>query len=617
MVSDDAGNPSGPLPRGGVFTACPFCSCGCGLTLLHDSVHTTGSSPGLSHPVSQGRLCARGWSAHEPPAWGPRLLTPSVRGADGPRPVAWSEALEQAGRELRALVKSGKRVGVLVSGRCSNEECYLAAKLARGALGTPNLDASLGWAYEALLRGMGSEVSTFDPGRALEQVEASHRILILEGDLATSHPRLGLSVLRAVRRGARLVTLGLARTQMSQLASVHLPLDPLHPHLLPEGIGEALQLRGNANDQVAVLLAPFTTDPRALAATAGALVMSLSGRERADASRVRFLPLPLRANTRGAREMGAVPDRLPGGRLLTDPEARSRLRGAWGADPCVETGMDASGMLGGVEGLVVVRDHPPGGARHPEGALQALGRMESLVVLDAYQSPTSDAATVVLPVAALQETEGSLTSAEGRVQRLRSAVSPPGQAMPGWQVLGRLLEALGLESAYRAPADVWVELSQAIPEYGSLAPEALEGPGGAALPTLGDPGAQLDSTREDSSGGSGNGPPGTHVLALEGAFEWEDDLLVQASPTLRRDGAARRKLYPKGKVTMNPSDAQALGIRGGWSVRLRSRAGDAVVPVTLSPRVEPGVLLVPYGFRQALSAVLGDQPAQRVEVERT
>ncbi|MDP2959638.1 MAG: molybdopterin-dependent oxidoreductase [Longimicrobiales bacterium] len=601
----------------GVFTTCPFCSCGCGLTLLHDSVHTTGSSPGRQHPVSQGRICARGWAAHEPSAWGPRLLAPSLRDPGGPRSASWDEALERAATGLRSLLKSGKRVGVIVSGGCSNEEAYLAVKLARGALGTGNVDASLGRLYDALLRGMGSGAGRFDPGRGMEQVEACRRILVLEGDLAATHPRLAFSVLRAVRRGATLVTLGLARTRMSEVAAAHFPLDPLDPELLPDGLVAALAPEAGDNGSTAVLLAPFTSDLEALAATVRALVHWLGGRGKASGSGARFLPLPLRANTRGAHEAGAVPDRLPGGRPLTDERARARIRSAWGVDPCLDAGLDAEGMLGGVHGLVVVRDDPTSSARFPGEAARALRSLESLVVLDAYRSPTSDAATVVLPVAALQETRGTVTSVEGRVQRVRAAVPPPGEARPGWQALARLVESLGLGEAPVALADVTAEMGRVIPELAALTPEALESLGGAALPPVEGADEGTDLHWEAQSRLKGNGSPGNHVLALEGAFEWEDDLLVEASPTLRRDGAARRKLFPRGLVTMNPSDGRALGVRAGWTVRLRSRKGEASVPVTLDPRVEPGLLLVPYGHREALAPVLGDEAAQRVEVERT
>lgn len=616
MVSERVGTLSESRGGTGARGVCPFCSCGCGLRLLHDGLHTVGSAPVLKHPVSQGRLCARGWASHEPPAWGARLLAPEIREGGERRRAGWDEALERAARELRALLEVGKAVGVLVSGRCTNEEAYLAAKLARGPLRTGHLDDPLGASYRALLAGLCPEGPPGEGGRALEAVEHSRQILLLEGDLSVTHPRAALAVLRAVRRGARLVTLGLARTPLSQVAAVHLSLDPLRPFALPPDLLGALG-GGNGRPPEApptVLLAPFTSDPRIVAATVRALAEVLGSSGPDGGTGARFLPLPFRANTRGVLEGGVAPDRLPGGLALDDPQALARLRQVWGMDPWPRPGLDAAALLEQVRGLVVVGEDPPRSLPAPAKAREALKGLESLVVLDAYASATSDAATVVLPVAALQETEGTLTSLEGRIQGFGPAVPPPGRARPGWEVLFRLLELLGAPSGRAALGAVRAEMAEVVPGFRSLVGSSAEG---EDMPAV----ARAGRTPEPDlrrAGAQGDGDAfGSHVLVLAGAFDWDDDLMVDASPTLRRDGASRRKLFPQGSVTMNPADARALGIRSGWSVRLRSRQGEAVVPVSLGTSVEPGVLLVPFAFREALSGVLGGEAAQRVEVERT
>jgi hypothetical protein len=160
-------------------------------------------------------------------------------------------------------------------------------------------------------------------------------------------------------------------------------------------------------------------------------------------------------------------------------------------------------------------------------------------------------------------------------------------------------------------------MGRVLPALATRTAGALDGPDAVVSPLRARADPDPGHGREAAASLGGAGPPGTHTLALEGTFDWGDDLLVALSPTLRRDGAARRKLFPRGLVAMHPTDGQAMGIRTGWSVRLRSPVGEALVPVTLSARVEPGVLLVDYGFRAALAPVLGDRAAQRVEVERT
>jgi predicted molibdopterin-dependent oxidoreductase YjgC len=523
-----------------------------------------------------------------------------------------------AGKALGRLREQGKKLGVLVSGRSTNEECYLAVKLARGALGTGHVDAFLRSPYQAFLQGLGETGTAPDLCGALQRLEGSRRILLLEGDLATTHPHVAFSVLRAVRRGARLVTLGMARTQMSQVASVHLPFSLPDPQIPPPGLREALGPPGDGGcGDLSVVMAPFVRDPGILREMARALVETLGNAPEANGPGPCFLPLPHRANTRGALEMGASPGLLPGLAQLADPEAGNRIRSVWERDPCLDEGAEAEAMLHEVQGLVVVREHPPDSAAAPGPALRALERLDCLIVLDAYRSPTSDSATVALPLAALAEEDGTLTSLEGRVQRIRRAVPPPGLARPGWQVLSDLLGGLGISSPHRSPADVFNEIGSVIPAFGRLTPELVDASGGGWVTAA----APINGKGIRSAGGprrrEGGGDPGTHWLALEGSFEWDDDLLVGVSPNLRRDGATAKKLHPHGLVTMHPSDAQTLGVRAGWSVQLRSPLGQASVAVALSPRTEPGVLLVPFGFREAVAPVLGGEGIQRVELERT
>ncbi|TFH64181.1 MAG: hypothetical protein E4G90_08615 [Gemmatimonadales bacterium] len=617
MVSKGEGKAADPLLEGSVLSTCPFCACGCGLYLHLDRSHLVGVSSSQNHPASQGRLCARGWAAHEAPLWGPRLLRPAIRESENLRPVPWTEAIRQATRELNGLLSAGKRIGVLVSGRCTNEESYLGAKLARGALHTGNLAGSLTLQYETILRGLGIRKDITDTGGSLKEVEESDRILLLEGDLCVTHPRAAFAVLRALRRGAKLVTLGLARTSLSRLATAHFSLNPVTPQLFPPDLPAALGLTGDGGLRTSVLLAPFSPSPEALFATVHALAEALDSATRGNGSTIRFFPLPQQANTRGAYDMGASPGHLPGRGPLDDPSLRSRLREVWGTDPCLDEGIQAEAMAGQVDGLVVLRDHLSGGFLSSGAASGALRSLESLIVLDSFRSPTSDAATVALPLAAFSETDGTLTSWEGRVQRFRAAAPLPGEGRPGWAVLSDLLNGLGVPCDYSSFAEVFAEIRRVVPEYGALPEGVLEASWGGVVSPARAPSGDHSEGGRGSEPTSGDAPAGTHWLALEGAFDWAEDPSVEGSPTLRRDGAARRKLNPGGVVTMSPADGQALGIRAGWSVRLRSRHGEAQLPVALNPRVEDGILLVPYLYREALTAVLGDGAVERVEVERT
>jgi hypothetical protein len=111
-----------------------------------------------------------------------------------------------------------------------------------------------------------------------------------------------------------------------------------------------------------------------------------------------------------------------------------------------------------------------------------------------------------------------------------------------------------------------------------------------------------------------NGSP--FVLACDGTFDWGRDPLVSFSPTLSREPRSQRKLFPRGFIQMCKKDADELGVRSGANVKLTSAHGDAVVPVQVRQDLMPGVLLVPYAFRDHVSEVLFTGNVAAVKAER-
>ncbi|NJD10659.1 MAG: hypothetical protein FIB01_09585 [Gemmatimonadetes bacterium] len=629
-----------------VLTICPFCSCGCGLQ-LHGESSIQGVSPSLSHPVAGGRLCARGWAAHEATIWGPRVRTPLVRRKGVLEPAGWPEALAAAANSLRLLRDCGRHMGVLGSGRAMNEENFLAAALARSGLATGNVDAGLRSTWDALVEGLGRRDCTPDLTRTLDRLEASDTIVVIEGDLATTHPRIALSILHAVASGARLVTIGWAPTHLSQLAALHLPLQPWAPLAGIVSLQGALaaawggaagrhaprpsaappaeaavtaaslaRWRGESRLS-AFIIGAFDRDPTLLRSAAAAVHALAGDLVHMGRPEPLILPLPIRANTRGSFELGVVPDLLPGQRPLADEEARARLRRLWGGEPCWTRGKQAEEFIGAVDGLVVLGDDIPAFHSSPADARRALEKTECLVVIDSFLTPTARHAHVVLPMAAFGEASGTFTNAAGRVQRVRAWGPPPAGVRPGWEILRGLLGALGSSYAPASLEQILEHIRAAVPAYGALDPAAIDQVGGSLLPASGDRGSTHPVAALGDTARAGTRNASHPVLRREGAFDWGDDPLVTGSPTLRRSPASRRRLNPRGLVAMSPQDATALGVRQGWLVRLKSSHGEAETAVQLQPGLEPGVLFVPYAFRDELAGVLGGSGVAEVEVART
>jgi predicted molibdopterin-dependent oxidoreductase YjgC len=629
-----------------VLTSCPFCGCGCGLYVHARDGIPVGVAASPHHPVSQGRLCARGWSAHAAAAWGPRLTRPMLRSDGELRATDWGEALDTAAHRLADLRSRGRSIGVIASPRLTNEESYLAVRLARGGLGTPHVDAPLRAEYAQALAGI-AEVTGVASGRGtLQDVEASDAILLVEGDLAGSHPRAASAITHAVAAGAKMVCCGPAATQMSRLATRSFTwrpgaeadsLAPLIAGALAAGAGEpggdrlaagldALRasLAGIAvGDQAreagrwlveaarpVVIVAPFAAAPaavRRVAVAAANLAALCGGLDRPGSA---LLVLPTRSNARGSLDMGVTPEALAGGRPLDDAGLRDRLAAAWGTAVTADCGLGAVDMVGQTSGLIVVGDALAGGVLPFGPAGEALSGSEVVVVLDAFTSAALPAADVVLPVAAAIESWGTVTGADGRLQRVRPCGDPPGEARGAWWVLGELAQRLGPGAGPASPDQVLEEIARVVPGYRGVDRGALDTGWGVLLPAPPVDRAALQPLPAPAP------PSDDRIVMLEGVYDWGTDPLVEHAPILCREERSRRKLFPRGQVAMAPGDAEALGVRQGWLVKLVSNHGEAVLPVVLRRELAPGRLSVPFAFRYLMADVLAGMPSASVRVER-
>ena len=280
--------------------------------------------------------------------------------------------------------------------------------------------------------------------------------------------------------------------------------------------------------------------------------------------------------------------------------------------PVREAGLDAAQMLSAARGVVIVAEDPA--AVMPAGALarEALGRMECVVLLDAFATTTLGLATVVLPIASFAENDGTVTGLDGRVQQVRAAVSPPGEARPGWAVLAAMVARLGPAAQYRGAGDVKREIARAVPPEIGARWRELE----VAWPA---PRAECNGGRRPSLGPLAPCEPiepASPMAVWDGVLDWGSDPLVRCSPTLCRDSAAQRKLFPGGFVELSKEAMDRLGVRQGWPVRLKAAGGEAVAPAVSAPAGRPAWPVVPFAFRDALAPVMGGHGVASVVVER-
>ncbi len=126
-----------------VLTTCPYCGCGCNFYLIADrDGEITGVIPSREHPVSQGKLCVKGWNVHEFVNSPDRLSRPLIKESGTLQEATWDEALKKTAAKLQEIIKKygPDAVGFFSSAKCTNEENFLFAKFARAVVGTNNID---------------------------------------------------------------------------------------------------------------------------------------------------------------------------------------------------------------------------------------------------------------------------------------------------------------------------------------------------------------------------------------------------------------------------------------------------------------------------------------------
>lgn len=366
------------VPGAPVATVCPFCGSGCSMLLAGAAAH-----PRAHHPVSQGALCLRGWSAGELLRSPLRVVRAHLRPRGEPaRPATPEDGLREACERLARIrhAHGGASIGILGSARLTVEETLALRRLA-AALGTPHLDSLQRGGYVPF------------PPLDFAAVERAPRLTVLGANLTVRQPQAGRRVLRALDRGAEVRFVHSRRVQLASLGA-------RHDVALP---GHELDALGVPRPDEVVLLS-------------SEIALSGQGAEAARRLRgTRALFLTDYVNQRGAVEAGLHPssDGLSAWEML-HAAAAGRLRA-----------------------LLVFADDPF--ESFPALASRAFERSELNLVVDAVRSATARRADVLLPGALLAEKRGTVVNAEGRMQALTPAAPPPGGMTEGG-VAARLTE---------------------------------------------------------------------------------------------------------------------------------------------------------------------------------
>jgi formate dehydrogenase alpha subunit len=650
-----------------VRTTCTYCGVGCQIDLnvnpkTNRLVRVT-SEAGIGS--NDGNTCVKGrfgaQFVHSPE----RLTTPLIRENGEFREASWDEALTYAGKRLAEIRDEHGPEGIafLSSCRCTNEENFLMQKMARAAGKTNNIDQCATTCHAPTVAGLATSFGSGAMTNSIEEIKHVDTLFIIGSNPTEAHPIVGLEMKKALRKGAKMVVCDPRKTWVAQHADVHIQHEPgtdnflinammkyiieqnwydkkfvedrcenfeaLCENVKDYDVEEAARVCGVKADDIreaARLYAHGT--PSAIFYTLGITEHTCGTENVMNLANLSMLcgqigklssgvnPLRGQNNVQGGCDMGAIHSVFPGYQKVADPAMREKFGSAWNVEIPTNKGGRITDFIekaheGVLKGFYAFGEDPVQSEPNKTLVVESLEKLDFIVVQEIFMTETAKLADVVLPATCFAEKDGTFTNSERRVQRIRKALDPPGEARPDWQIICDVSTAMGYPMRYDSASDVFDEMASLTPSYGGISYERIDEEGLQwPCPTKGHPGTQyLHEGRFTRGKGL------MQAIKFRPPAETPDDdypLILSTGRTLyhynignmTRENEAITQKQNENFVEMNPIDAEQLGIEDGGPARVTTRRGSIVVTAHVSNKVRPGALWMPFHFTEASTNLL-------------
>ena len=499
------------------------------------------------------------------------------------------------------------------------------------------------------------------------EAEETDLIVLWGSNARETHPIFFHHLLRGVRNGARLYAVDPRRTSSAEWADVWLGLDVGSDIALANAVGREIIANGLEDKE---FIARATSDFEAYKAKVESYTLDYAEREtgipadairemahsfaRADKAMICWTlgitehhnavdnvlalinlvlltghvgrygsgvnPLRGQNNVQGGGDMGALPDRLPGFQHVENDELRAKFDAAWGVTVPPKRGWHLSGMFEAMErgDLTVVYcigENPVQSEADQKKTIDLLEGLELLVVQDIFLTATAELADVVLPAsAAWAEAEGTVTNSERRVQRVRKALEPPGEARDDLWIIAELARRMGADYGWQTAEDVWNEVRSLSPVHAGMSYKRLEELGGLQWPCYDEnhPGELFLHSRLWEDPVPGNRVPFVAVDHDPPVDKLTDDYPIRLTTGRRLDsyntgvqtGGYTSPLRRGESLDISPEDAERLALAPGEQVRVVSRRGQVEVPIRLDESLRPGLTFMTLHFQDDVATNL-------------
>ncbi len=650
-------------PEKTVQTVCPYCGVGCRIEVgvLEDRlVRVRGKRDCLPN---NGQLCVKGrfgLGFVESPE---RLKVPLIRKNGSLVPASWDEALSLVAEKLSE--HKGDSFAFLSSAKCTNEENYLAQKFARLVMQTNNVDHCARLCHASTVSALALSFGSGAMTNSIDELPGAGCIFIIGSNTTEQHPVIALKIKEAKRRGARIIVANPRWIDLCEIADVWLRLTPgtdvplvleLCRTILEEGLMDedfiAQRTEGfeefkssllNLSSQDAARITGVSSElmreaarlyaggnPSSIIYAMGitqhshgvenifalANLAMMTGNVGRPSSGIN--PLRGQNNVQGSCDMGALPNLLPGYQAVVNQDLRKKFEQAWGAELPEKPGLTLVEIMNAAEsGLIrsmyIMGENPAVSDPDSSHVVEALKALDFLVVQDIFLTETAELADVVLPATTSLEKDGTFTSTERRVQRVRKALPPAGESRPDWLILSDLAGRLGWgeQFSYTDPGEIMEEISSLAPSYGGIRYERLENDG-LQWPC---PAVEHPGTPYLHKGQFTRGRGKFNVVDYRPSMELPDSeypfilttgrvLCHYHTGTMTRKVGDLNILRSEELVEVNPKDAMSLGIADGELIDVTSRRGKVRAKARTTEKSPAGVVFMTFHFAETPTNVL-------------
>jgi formate dehydrogenase alpha subunit len=454
-------------------TICPFCSCGCTLTLGIMEGKILRSRGREDRGVNEGNLCGRGRFGIDYIYSKDRLRTPLIREDGDLVPVSWDEALNYISKRLKDIITAHgpSSIGAIGSPRCTNEENYIFQKFMREVIGSDNIDSSAAFGYGIVERAWMMAFGTCGHRIDLRSPFGKDLILVIESDLSITHPIFGLNILQAKRQGAKLIVVDSRETKLTRHSTQWVRIKPGTGVAFLNGIMKVMIDRGLFNNQNALKIKGFSELKETLKDYTPERVSEITGIAKDELiditevlakaqSRMLTLSLSVSENTKGLDTiltaanlinlLGESPDALQVPAEYANTFGLYQMGIRPDAGPYYQilnsSGKGVHEMLykpGSIKALYIMGEDPAVTFPDTSQIVSTLKSLYLLVVQDIALTETAKLAHVILPAAGWAEKDGTFVNAEGVVQRVYKIIDPVGEVLPDWQIIKNLAFIMG------------------------------------------------------------------------------------------------------------------------------------------------------------------------------